>query len=151
MSASCMCVPGRGGEYTKFFLYFFIIIIFFFFLLTQVSATGHLLSLSVCHPWGASGCLLLHDACHLCLLVTVDACQFSVLVTSTHLSPQDTLSLMHICSGHMLPLDNFNLPLYSTQEIFWYCRDCPGFEPGTTGFVAWRSTTEPPQPHELPP
>ena len=61
---------------------------------------------------------MLHDACHLCLLVTIDACQFSVLVTYTHLSPQDTLSLVHICSGHMLPLDNFNLPLYSTQEIF---------------------------------
>ena len=83
------------------------------------------------------------------LLVTFDACQFSVLVTSTHLSPQDTLSLVHNCSGHMLPLDNFNLPLYSTQEIFWYCRDCPGFELGTTGFVAWRSTIEPPQPLTL--
>ena len=92
---------------------------------------------------------MLHDACHLCLLVTVDACQFSVLVTSTHLSPQDTLSLVHACSGHMLPLDNFNLPLYSTQEIFWYCRDCPGFEPGTTGFAAWCSTTEPPQPQPI--
>ena len=24
--------------------------------------------------------------------------------------------------------------------------DCPGFDPGTKGFVAWRSSTEPPQP-----
>ena len=72
------------------------------------------------------------DVCCFTMLVTVDVCQFSVLVNSMH------LSLVHILplDNFNLPLDNFNLPLYSTQNIFWFCRDCPGFEPGTTGFCS---------------
>ena len=74
-------------------------------------------------------------------------------------SPQDTLSLVHICSGHMLPLDNFNLPLYNTQEIFLgtvgIARDLnrgpqdlqPGAIPLSHHTCHWAttSTTEPPQ------
>ena len=32
---------------------------------------------------------------------------------------------------------------FTILKLFWYCRDCPGFEQGITGFVALCSTTEP--------
>ena len=94
------------------------------------------------------------DVCCFTMLVTYACLSPLMHVSSQCLSPPRIchhrtlyhwcISAQDICCRWTILTCHFTVP----RKIVLDCRDCPEFEPVTTGFVAWRSTTEPPQPHQ---
>ena len=72
----------------------------------------------------------------------LSACHLHAFVTTGHSITGAYLLRTYVATGQFLPA-TLQYPGYF---LVLYCRHCPGFELGTAGFVAWRSTTEPPQP-----